>query len=371
MNITKPTLLLDKPRAIRNIDNMVSKATRSRVRFRPHFKTHQSAQIGEWFRERGVEAITVSSVDMAEYFARHEWRDITIAFPVNLRELDKINALAQTITLHLLVESLDSLRVLQQSLTHPVHLWIKIDTGYHRTGVLWDDVDEILTLTQAISTSERLTFAGILAHAGHTYAARSPERVQEIYRETVSRMQALRQHLSAQGITPCAISIGDTPTCSIVDDLSDVDEIRPGNFVFYDLTQRHVGACTEDQIAVAVACPVVAKHPERQEIVIYGGAVHLSKESLTLPIRGNDATPVFGYIAFPEQTGWGPSLPQTYVAKLSQEHGIIKTTDPTVFNQVQIGDVLIVLPIHSCLTANLLRKYHTLDGESIALADFT
>jgi len=74
--IVKPTLLLDEQRAVQNIERMVEKAGKNGVLLRPHFKTHQSAEIGEWFRSRGVHAITVSSVDMAEYFIDHGWKDI-------------------------------------------------------------------------------------------------------------------------------------------------------------------------------------------------------------------------------------------------------------------------------------------------------
>ncbi|MDQ1351629.1 MAG: hypothetical protein QG657_1934, partial [Acidobacteriota bacterium] len=71
---------MDKEKALKNIIRIKEKIARSPgVRFRPHFKTHQSAQIGQWFREMGVSAITVSSVDMALYFAQHGWTDITIA----------------------------------------------------------------------------------------------------------------------------------------------------------------------------------------------------------------------------------------------------------------------------------------------------
>lgn len=65
-SIQRPTLLLDPDRAKRNISRMAEKAARSGLRFRPHFKTHQSAAVGEWFRPFGVTAITVSSVEMAE-----------------------------------------------------------------------------------------------------------------------------------------------------------------------------------------------------------------------------------------------------------------------------------------------------------------
>ena len=49
--------------------------------------THQSAKIGEWFKRFGVNAITVSSVQMAEYFAANGWNDITIAISLNPLEI--------------------------------------------------------------------------------------------------------------------------------------------------------------------------------------------------------------------------------------------------------------------------------------------
>ena len=88
--IIRPTLVIDKEVCLRNIENMVKKAADHKLRFRPHFKTHQAAKIGEWFKLFGVDAITVSSVRMAEYFASNGWKDITLAFPVNLLEIEKI-----------------------------------------------------------------------------------------------------------------------------------------------------------------------------------------------------------------------------------------------------------------------------------------
>ena len=78
---------------------MAEKARQSKVTFRPHFKTHQSIEIGSWFRDEGVQKITVSSVDMAEYFASDGWNDITIAFPLNIRQLPQIQELAGRINL--------------------------------------------------------------------------------------------------------------------------------------------------------------------------------------------------------------------------------------------------------------------------------
>jgi D-serine deaminase-like pyridoxal phosphate-dependent protein len=173
-------------------------------------------------------------------------------------------------------------------------------------------------------------------------------------------LHKIRDALNKNDFSRVQISIGDTPTCSVVEDFSDVDEIRPGNFVFYDITQLLLGSCAEDDIAVTIACPVVAKHKERNEIVIYGGAVHLSKEFI---VR-EDGTKIYGYIASKVEKGWGPMIENSFVSSISQEHGIVKT-DPQFFDKIKIGDILMVLPIHSCLAVNLLREYQTLEGESI------
>jgi D-serine deaminase-like pyridoxal phosphate-dependent protein len=71
--IIEPTLLLDEVKCKSNILKMVEKAERNGVRLRPHFKTHQSHAVGQWFRAAGVRAITTSSLRMACYFVADGW----------------------------------------------------------------------------------------------------------------------------------------------------------------------------------------------------------------------------------------------------------------------------------------------------------
>lgn len=364
-DIRKPTLLLNTQRAINNINTMAERAKVSGVRFRPHFKTHQSAQIGEWFRAVGVEAITVSSVDMGRYFAQQGWQDITIAFPVNILEIEQINQLAAQVKLGLLIESEETIQFLAKHLTAPAEAWIKVDVGYGRTGVPWSEFDRLSALAGQIVATEQLSLRGVLTHAGHTYQASSRPEIGAIYKNVVSKLKVIQEKCLTVGLGRIEISIGDTPSCSVVDYLGDVDEIRPGNFIFYDVTQLRIGSCRETDLAVAVACPVVAKHPKEDKLVVYGGAVHLSKESIVV----EGGRPIFGYVALPDEQGWGPRLAQTYVTSLSQEHGLIKT-NPAVINQVNIGDIVIILPVHSCLTVNLMKKYRPLEGAVINLGDF-
>ncbi|MCU0287769.1 MAG: alanine racemase [Acidobacteria bacterium] len=355
-NIIKPTFIVDKKKALENIKRMNDKiAISPGVRFRPHFKTHQSAQIGEWFREFGVYAITVSSVDMAMYFAQHGWSDITIAILVNPLEIKRIQQLSETVDLNVLVDSVDMVSFLAQTLTKKVKVWIKIDTAYHRTGIAHNRLDEISYVAREIKKSAKLKFRGLLTHSGHSYQAGSTAELKSIYTDTITKMAVIRQYLNNNGLPGVEISIGDTPTCSAVDTFDGVDEVRCGNFIFYDVMQMALGSCKEENMATAVACPVIGRYPQRNEIVIHGGAVHLSKEFIT----NEKGRKLYGLVALPTENSsqrWSTSIADTFVSSLSQEHGIIKTTE-TFIRQVRVGDILVILPIHSCLTADLMRQH--------------
>lgn len=345
----KPTLIIDTAKVKLHIENMQSKATASQVIFRPHFKTHQSAEIGQLFKERGIVKITVSSVSMARFFARHGWKDITIAFPVNLAEIDEIEQLASHITLNLLVESTFSTQYIADHLESNVGIFIKIDTGYHRTGINSANYEKIGAITGIIKSSKKLSFKGFLAYAGHTYSSRSTDEIIDICQTSKEHLNALKNAF-IDDFPGIIISYGDTPSCALIEDFSGIDEIRPGNFVFFDVMQSNLGSCTTRDIAVAVACPVVATHAERNELVIYGGAVHLSKEY----ILDKDDHRNYGLIVEMDRNGWSDPIQGAYVASLSQEHGIIHMPNP-MFSKYNPGSTIGILPVHSCLTANLLK----------------
>ncbi|MCD4752861.1 MAG: alanine racemase [Anaerolineaceae bacterium] len=359
--IQTPTLLINEKQAWENIKWMVEKAARSGIRLRPHFKTHQSAEIAGWFREQGIQQCTVSSISMAAYFARHGWQDITIAFPVNLREMQSLNHLGKTIkTTGLLVECLEIVESLEASLESPAEIWIKVDCGNHRTGILWNDGDGLRNVAQAVRSCKKLHLRGLLSHFGDSYHAIGRSAITTLYQESLNRLQQARNTLLIAGFEAIEVSVGDTPSCSLVDDLGIVDEMRSGNFVFYDTMQLAIGSCTAEQISVALACPIVALHPERNEVVIYGGAIHLSKESH--PYENQPS--VFGLPALPTKTGWGAPLTGGYIRSLSQEHGVVRLA-PEHLSSLKIGDLLMILPAHSCLALQAMRTLKTLDGRII------
>jgi D-serine deaminase-like pyridoxal phosphate-dependent protein len=348
---------------------MAARALGAGVSFRPHFKTHQSAEIGEWFRAEDVSAITVSSLDMAEYFAGAGWADITLALSANLRQAAGMDALARRIRLGLLAESVETVTALAGLISAEFDLWLKIDSGSGRTGLPWDREEEVLAVARAACSFPHLHLRGLLTHAGSAYAARDSQAAAGIAAVAAARVNQLRSALESAGIAPLLVSTGDTPGCSASENFPGVDEIRPGNFVFFDAKQASSGSCRWEDIAVALACPVVALHPERSEAVVYGGSIHLSSDALEWEGRR-----IHGLVALPPaeaQTNilsarWSSPLPGAAVARLSQEHGVLRL-QPEDLARLHVGDLVCILPAHSCLTAQCMGSYLTLSGRRVEM----
>jgi D-serine deaminase-like pyridoxal phosphate-dependent protein len=358
LSITEPTLLLDKNKCLQNIERLVNKAKAHDVRFRPHFKTHQSHVVGRWFRQLGVQHITVSSLRMASYFAADGWTDITVAFPVNILEIERINQLANSITLNVIVEDLTVVDFLEQRLQASVNAFVKIDVGYKRTGIAAENSAAIDAVVQSIAQTKKINFLGFLAHAGHTYNARSHEAILATHQNIMEKMLALKAAYQTQ-FPNLQLSIGDTPAGSIATNFAGVDEIRPGNAVFYDVKMTLITACQPEQIAVAMAAPVVSLHPERNEVILYCGSVHLSKD-----FAEADGIKSFGQVVLLNDGGWSLPVEGAYISSLSQEHGHLKASTDFI-TSLKVGDVVGILPAHSCLAVACMRSYTTLNGEKI------
>lgn len=357
MKFERPTYLINPEICKKNIRTMAEKASRSGVAFRPHFKTHQSLVIGRWFREAGITCITVSSLTAAEYFANDGWKDITIAFPVNLRETDLINRLAARINIGLLIEHPSVAAELESCLEYPVDAYLKIDTGLHRTGLTISEMPVICELAAIIRKSSMMRLKGLITHAGHTYQATSHAGIREIYHSATGILAAVKEGLG-DPYQDLILSYGDTPSCSVMDSFDNLDEIRPGNFIFYDLMQLVAGTCSFPQIAGIAVCPVVAVHSSRNQAVIYGGAIHFSKDSLLV-----DGRCIYGQLVEMDEHGWYGIIPGALLVSLSQEHGIIEAGED-IIGGLKPGKVVGIIPVHSCLTANLIHGYQFPDGEN-------
>lgn len=350
-DLTTPAFLIERSILHRNCDRMRQKALDSGVAFRPHVKTHKSVAIGRIQHGGTIGPITVSTLAEAEAFAADGFRDITYAVPLAPEKIVRAAALAARIErLSVLIDSERALHAIEEySSSHSVtfDVFLKVDCGYHRAGVDPENPDSV-RFAVAIARSESVRMQGLLTHAGHSYHARDVEDIRRVAAEESGCLSRFRALLATEGLGETLRSIGSTPTASVVERFSDCDEVRPGNYVFYDAFQTTIGSCALADCAVSVLTTVIGSYPERATIVVDAGALALSKD-----LGPDHVDPNFGY-GIVCDTSLRP-LPMKVLA-LSQEHGKI-----SAHTHVPVGTRLRIIPNHSCLTAAMFDRYAIVD----------
>ncbi len=354
MKIFRPLALIDKQRCQGNIQSMADKLDRLDISYRPHFKTHQSAEIGNWYRDFGISKITVSSVGMASYFSNNGWNDITIAFPATPAQFELIDELSAKINLTVFINDLHTAQYFEKNSSHNLKVIIEIDPDFGRSGLRYDQNDQIDSIHTIIDRSASLEFYGFYIHDGRTYQCSGKNQVETAIQPAIQILNKLKSDYP--GGRSC---LGDTPSASLLSSFPGIDELSPGNNIFYDLMQLEIGSCSENEVAYAVACTVAQIKQEANEVIIHGGAVHFSKDRI---LQNNEE--VFGIVIDLNENGFGPVHKGRRLVRLSQEHGILRGDKEWIMNLTP-GDPVFIIPAHSCLSANLFDHYQSLCGTRI------
>jgi D-serine deaminase-like pyridoxal phosphate-dependent protein len=358
MHMSGPRLVVLEDVCRKNIAAMSKKFRDAGIAFRPHFKTHRSPTIANWFRDEGINTATVSSAAMAHSFAGTGWDDLTLAFPFYPQQSATLEDLCSRINMNLLLSDISSSAYLSL-LPRGGRVFIEIDTGHGRSGLKWENFSEIEELVNALNRSDKVTLEGFLTHAGHAYHCRA-EDVEAVNQACCKRLASVRDYFGDS--KTLITSAGDTPSCSLCDSFPGINELRPGNFVFYDLMQLRQGTCRWDQIASLLYCPVAAVYPERGEAVICGGAVHFSAQAL----RDQKQNEVFGVSAMMSEEGVVIGEGAFTLCRISQEHGVISGKAEDIA-ALKPGMFIPFIPVHSCLTMNLATSASTFSGEILEL----
>jgi len=348
----RPVAVVDERRCKNNIRRIATKAKENNCTFRPHFKTHQSNVIGDWFREEGVTGITVSTPDMAEYFINNSWDDVTLAFPFFPAQLNRIKELQAKSYIRLFVYDTKMVRYLDKHLSAPVGIMIEADAGYNRSGVA--DIEIIHQIVSEIEKSTVLEFKGFYSHDGDTYKVQGEMEVRKIAERNLKFFRKLSEFYPDANYC-----LGDTPSGSLMDSFPGANEISPGNLVFYDWMQTQIGSCSLDDVSLLVKAPIGQIKDESNMLIMHCGAVHLSKDHITVDGNVHYGKPVY------YDDGVIKPVEGAFVESLSQEHGIVRMSDH-LRKVINGKNHLLICPVHSCLTANLFEHYENRNGEKIS-----
>jgi D-serine deaminase-like pyridoxal phosphate-dependent protein len=339
--LNEPRVVIDEAVLRRNIEDMTV-LVGGRAALHPHIKTHKSLEIARLQKENGAAGFTTARPYEAAMLLRDGLYPVTLAYPLLnpqtiaglLREAtsaEDIRFIADS------RETVDALIAGAREAGRKATVFMKVDVGLHRCGVD-PNAGTALEVAAAIDGSLELTLAGLLSHAGHAYGAGNPVGITTIAESELAIMNAMRQKLQVAGIEVPRVSIGSTPTLVKNAGFEGVDEVRPGNYVFYDLTAVRLGLVERNDLALGIAAQIIAVNDHYA--IANVGSKTLSSD---LGAHGTSATKSFGEAWM---IGRDEPLP---VAKLSEEHAFLEFggTGPT------IGTPVLILPNHSCPVANL------------------
>jgi D-serine deaminase-like pyridoxal phosphate-dependent protein len=359
VDVSTPAALVDLDRFTTNCQSMSSRAHTLGVRLRPHVKTHKCAKAARIQIRDHFGGITVSTMAEARGFAEAGFRDITYAVPVAPQKLDEVVALnARIDRLSVLVDHVVTVRAIEEisaarGVTLPV--WLKLDCGLHRAGV--DPLsDDAVALAGRLARSPQIDFRGVLTHAGQSYRATNRVEAAAATRDECSVTRLFVERLNEEKIDVPAVSIGSTPTMTAAASLGGIDEIRPGNYAFFDVFQSAIGSCSPDDIAFSVLATVISVHHGEERAVIDAGALALSKDPGPAHV---DPDCGYGRIVAAEDQH---PLPGLRLSSISQEHGVIEGPGVAALRP---GARLRILPNHSCLAAACFESYYVLRGTEI------
>lgn len=335
-------------------------ARRNNVRLRPHIKTHKCIEVAKIQTEVHDGAITVSTLEEARAFAEHGFADITYAVPIERGKFPEAIELKRNGTkLNLLTDdaaTVDALNSAAGEAGETFDVFLKIDCGTHRVGVEPDSPQSI-DIPRRISDAANLEFAGLLTHAGHSYDVQTSEEILRIARHERDSMVEVAERLRSDGIEVPCVSIGSTPTMTHVDHLDGIDEIRPGNYIFFDVYQATLGSCSFGDTALTVLAAVIHRDEKRRKLVVDAGAIALSKDRGPTHL---DPTCGYGHVFDVEGNETGMRI-----TGMSQEHGEIHAADDESFSRFIVGDRIRILANHSCLTAAQHSHYNVIENGQI------
>jgi len=356
-----PALLLDRDRLDRNLARLSSRMAAQGVVLRPHMKTAKSIDVARRAHRSGPGPITVSTLAEAEYFARHDFRDMTYAVGQAPHTAERAMRLRKAgIDLKVLLDSPEQATMLGaagRAAGVTPSAFIEIDCDGHRGGLT--PADPKLIVVAAALAEAGVKLAGVLTHAGESYSLYTPKALVAAAENERAVAVAAAETLRAAGHQCPVVSVGSTPTAHFAEHLTGVTEMRAGVYMFFDLVMHGVGVCTADDIAISVLATVIGTKPEKGWILVDAGWMALSRDRGTAAQRVDQ-----GYGLVCDLSG--KIYPDLMVAQASQEHGIlaIRSGSAHALPDLSIGAKVRILPNHACATASQHELYHVVSAGS-------
>lgn len=339
MNITEatvstPALIIDLEVVERNLTRAHEYAKKHGIKVRPHTKTHKSLYMAKRQLAHGATGLTVAKFGEALVMSE-VCDDLLLAYPfIDPNRLPDVMALVKKKKIRFSFDNQPAIDMLGDAAAPAglvLEVMVDVDAGHHRTGV--QTAANVLELAQRVGKYKSLRFEGVFCYPGHLNNAKAAEErmpeVSGILRECIG---ALRK----SGIEPSTISGGSTPTLFYSHLAPEINEIRPGTYIYNDRNEIAAGVANLSECAARLLCTVVSDAVPNK-FVLNSGSKSLTNDRLGMdPINGG-----FGMVV---------EYPHAKISRLSEEHGEVEVNGG---EKPRVGERVHVIPNHICPCVNL------------------
>ncbi len=374
-NLPTPAVVIDRNRLEANLADMQALADREHVRLRPHTKTHKSIDMARRQVALGATGLTVAKVGEAEVFAEAGFSDIRIAYAlVGQDKLERVARLMRFgVRMSFCVDTeaaAEAASAFFSSEGLEADVLVETDIGYGRCGVRWDLPASAAWATR-VDEKPGLRVIGILTHAGHAYGG--PKDDSETLRQALERVSGQERDrmldfaaflrdagLKAAGDGSLEISIGSTPSISAFSNAERhgfrITEIRPGNYLYLDMTQANLGVAPLDRCALTVSATVISHHTNPD------GSQRFFLDAGKKVLTSDGAFGSEGYGQILASVDPMQPVEGTLINGLSEEHGWVLASGDIA---VSVGDRVRVVPNHACVVVNTQRELYLVDDKEV------
>ncbi|WP_430968111.1 D-TA family PLP-dependent enzyme [Spongiimicrobium sp. 2-473A-2-J] len=326
--VISPSLLVYPERIEKNIQRMIGIS--GGVQFlRPHVKTHKMAEIIKMQLKHGIYKFKCATIAEAELLAQSGATDILLAVQPTGANIPRLFALMETYRQAKFSAIVDSGQIIDQIATmaklkeQVVSLWLDINNGMNRTGIV--PGDKAFELYRALVDSPQLVAAGLHVYDGHIrdpdFSLRK-EKCDTAFQEVIQ----LKERLQKAGMPVEHMVAGGSPSFEIHAARKNV-ETSPGTTLLWD--RGYGGLFPEMQfLPAAVLMTRVISKPRADYLCFDLGHKSVASE---MPL------PRVEFLNAGQYTQMGQS----------EEHLVVESPEADTYAP---GDIAYVVPKHICPT---------------------
>lgn len=336
-----PVTLINKTVLTNNISSMQALMNMNSKLLMPMMKTHKSTEIAKIQLNTGCFGFLCGTIEECIAAYTINTKNIMYAYPViNIDNIKILSKIAQHCNMILRSDSYECVDITQDLARKSgicFGMTVIVDSGLHRFGL---DPYKAAKLAEYITKKSNIRFLGFSTHPGHVYQ-KTKDQVAEVANDECESLKKAEMEVRKYGIESVYITSGSTPTVKLSVESDLINVFHPGNYVFNDYIQMILGSASEEECALYVSACVIS-NPEKGIFIIDAGAKCLG---LDKGAHGNAAISGYGYVK---------KHPKAIITSLSEEVGIIHAKQ----EEFRIGDIVQIIPNHSCATANLTSRLY-------------